>query len=148
MAYNSEMNCFQILCVLYGRNEQVMKLIKLDHIQLAMPPGEEDKARVFYSTLLALPEKIKPAPLAKRGGVWFEREDLKVHLGVEHDFRPAKKAHPAFLVDDLTLLIQQCLSAGYEVIEVNPDEVFDNHKRAYIFDPFGNRLEFLEMMPI
>jgi hypothetical protein len=78
-----------------------MPILSLDHVQLAMPPGREDEARAFYEKVLQIPEAPKPPHLAKRGGCWFERGSLKIHLGVELDFRPAKKAYPAFIVGDL-----------------------------------------------
>ena len=84
----------------------------LDHVQLAMPSGGEDQARAFYSDLLGIPEVPKPPHLAKRGGCWFERGPLKVHLGVEMDFRPARKAHPAFRVADLAFLTKRLAEAG------------------------------------
>lgn len=119
----------------------VMRFEKLHHVQLAMPPGEEEKARDFYARLLGLPEVPKPAELAKRGGVWFESEDIRVHLGVETDFRPAKKAHPAFQVSGLSELARQCRGAGFRVVE---DGLLEGYDRIYVDDPFGNRLEFLE----
>ncbi len=73
-----------------------MRIVAIDHVQLAMPAGEEDKARAFYNGLLGLAEVAKPAELAKRGGAWFEVGSMKVHLGVESEFVPARKAHPAF----------------------------------------------------
>ncbi|HEX3771911.1 MAG TPA: VOC family protein [Polyangiaceae bacterium] len=118
-----------------------MRVRALDHVQLAMPAGEEDRARAFYQGILGLPEKPKPANLAARGGVWFERGDLKVHLGVEKDFRPATKAHPAFLVEDLPALVARCREGGHRVVD---DEPLEGYARAYVFDPFGNRLEFME----
>lgn len=78
-----------------------MRVHAIDHVQLAMPAGEEEKARAFYTGVLGIGEKPKPPHLAKRGGVWFEDRSLKIHLGVEKDFRPAKKAHPALLVEDV-----------------------------------------------
>ena len=78
-----------------------MQIERIHHIQLAMPAGQEVRARRFYSGLLRIPEVEKPAALASRGGVWFESENIKIHLGVEKDFRPARKAHPALLVEGL-----------------------------------------------
>jgi len=79
-------------------------LLAIDHVQLAMPAGGEAAARGFYGDLLGLPEKPKPPHLAKRGGCWFEHDALKIHLGVEADFHPARKAHPGLLVSDLQTL--------------------------------------------
>ena len=113
----------------------------LDHILLAMPPGRETEARAFYSGLLAIPEVPKPPHLAKRGGCWFELGALKVHLGVEADFRPARKAHPAFIVTDLARLTAALRAAGCTLSEDAPLEGYD---RIFVDDPFGNRIELME----
>ena len=118
-----------------------MKIIRLDHVQLAMPPGEEARARAFYQGLLGIPEAPKPIELARRGGCWFERGELKLHLGVERDFRAAKKAHPALIVEGLGRLIEQLKGAGCAVKE---DEPLEGFTRVYVDDPFGNRLELME----
>jgi catechol 2,3-dioxygenase-like lactoylglutathione lyase family enzyme len=118
-----------------------MKITDIDHVQLAMPLGEEDKARAFYGGVLGLAEQAKPENLAKRGGVWFGEGGLKIHLGVEIDFRPARKAHPAFNVEGLRELRAQCEAAGYKTID---DEPLQGYDRFYVHDPFGNRIEFLE----
>lgn len=119
-------------------------IIGIDHIQLAMPAGREDLAREFYGTLLELNEVPKPAELAKRGGVWFERGAVKIHLGVEAAFRPAKKAHPGLLVQGLSRLAQRLKQAGVEVVE---DGLLPGYQRIFVADPFGNRLELLEPLP-
>ena len=113
----------------------------LDHVQLAMPAGEEAAARAFYGEVLGLTEVPKPANLAKRGGVWFEAGSLKLHLGVETDFRPARKAHPALLVRDLSALVERCRAAG---VESTTDEPLEGYERCFVADPFGNRIELLE----
>jgi catechol 2,3-dioxygenase-like lactoylglutathione lyase family enzyme len=118
-----------------------MPIEALNHVQLAMPPGQEDAARRFYAALLGIPEVSKPPGLAARGGCWFERGALKVHLGVEVDFRPARKAHPAFTVSNLAGLVQQLAVAG---IAVESDEPLAGYDRCYISDPFGNRIELME----
>ncbi len=118
-----------------------MKVRSIDHVQLAMPPGGENEAIEFYDGLLGIPQVAKPPHLAARGGCWFERGDLKIHLGVDGDFRPARKAHPALLVDDLAALIERCRVAG---TTLNDDEPLDGYHRVYIDDPFGNRIELLE----
>ena len=121
-----------------------MKLRMIEHVQLAMPAGQEDRARAFYGGLLKLTEVPKPPPLARKGGAWFESDRIKVHLGVDKDFRPATKAHVAFEVDDVRELIRSCREAGYEPID---DEPLDGYLRVFIHDPFGNRLEFMEPLP-
>ena len=118
-----------------------MAILSLDHVQLAMPAGREDDARAFYSGLLGLEEQTKPFNLAKRGGCWFGRGALKVHLGVEDNFQPAKKAHPAFIVDDLTEFKKSLETAGCHVVE---DEPLDGYQRFYVYDPFGNRIEMMQ----
>jgi len=118
-----------------------MQVERIEHVQLAMPAGEEGQAREFYAGLLGIPEQPKPPKLAARGGVWFERGTLRVHLGVESDFRPAQKAHPAFLVTELSVLVKHLLAAG---MNVNQDDALPGFHRVYVEDPFGNRLEFME----
>ena len=115
----------------------------LDHVQLAMPPGREAEARAFYCGILGIPEVRKPAHLARRGGCWFESGPLKVHLGVEADFRPNRKAHPAFLVEDLAALKHILETAGYPTRE---DEPLEGYNRCYVDDPFGNRIELMEAL--
>ncbi len=119
-------------------------IIGIHHVQLAMPPGREEEARRFYYGVLGIPEVQKPDDLAKRGGVWFERGNLRVHLGVEQDFRPARKAHPGLLVRDLKLLSKQLADAGYEVTTGEP---LEGYEHIYVNDPFGNRLELLVKQP-
>ena len=118
-----------------------MQIERLEHVQLAMPPGAERAARAFYADLLGIPEVPKPAPLAARGGCWFERGGLKIHLGVEQDFRPARKAHPALLVTDLAELVRRLEAAGYCA---DTDETLPGYHRCYVDDPFGNRIELME----
>ncbi len=119
-----------------------VKVLRLDHVQLAMPAGGESLARAFYQEALGIPEIPKPPELAKRGGCWFERGELKVHLGVEADFRAARKAHPALLVEGLTGLVR-LQSLGYAV---HGDEPLDGYHRVYVDDPFGNRIELMERL--
>ena len=118
-----------------------MTITGIDHIQLAMPGGREDEARAFYARLLGIPEIPKPPELAKRGGAWFESGAVKVHLGVEQDFRPARKAHPALLVRDLRGLVLRLREAGVDIVD---DEPLPGYDRVFATDPFGNRLELLE----
>jgi catechol 2,3-dioxygenase-like lactoylglutathione lyase family enzyme len=97
-----------------------MTLRSVDHVLLAMPPEKEAEARAFYQDLFGIPEVRKPDNLAKRGGCWFERGPVKIHLGVERDFRPARKAHPAFLVENVRALAAKVTAAGYSVSEDEP----------------------------
>lgn len=120
-----------------------MSIIGLDHIQLAMPAGGEDKARAFYADLLGLTEVPKPDNLAKRGGCWFEHGAIKVHLGVERGFMPAQKAHPAFLVNNLPAFLDALAEHN---IDVTDDEPLSGYLRAYINDPFGNRIELMQKL--
>jgi catechol 2,3-dioxygenase-like lactoylglutathione lyase family enzyme len=116
------------------------EIVRLDHVQLAMPPGREDEAEAFYAGLLGFTRLVKPEPLAARGGCWFVRGDVALHLGVEEDFRPARKAHPAFVVADLADL-EAALAAGGVTVRPNPDR--DPGRGSYVDDPFGNRIEFV-----
>ena len=119
----------------------VMAIESLDHVQLAMPAGQEAHATAFYRDLLGIPEVTKHPHLAARGGCWFESSSVKIHLGVDPEFRPARKAHPALLVSDLPRLIESLRSAG---VPVRDDEPLDGYDRAYVDDPFGNRIELME----
>ncbi|MFC5830541.1 glyoxalase [Nonomuraea insulae] len=106
-----------------------MRVKGLHHVQLAAPPGSEPLLREFYAGVLGLREVPKPPELAKRGGVWFRGDGVEVHLGIEDDFRPARKAHPAFLVDDLD--------------DAEADYLLPGYRRIYVSDPVGNRIELL-----
>jgi len=118
-----------------------MAVVGLDHVQLAMPAGEEAKAREFYAGVLGLSEVAKPSHLASRGGVWFEGPSVRLHLGVDPAFRPARKAHPGLLVMDLTGLVAKLRTSGYEVVDGEP---LIGYRHVYVDDPFSNRLELLE----
>ena len=118
-----------------------MRITGLDHVQLAMPKGEEERARAFYAGLLGLAEVAKPEPLASRGGCWYESGRTIVHLGVEADFAPARKAHPAFLVEDLEAARRELAAAGAPVV---PDDTLPDVRRFYTADPFGNRIELIQ----
>jgi len=122
-----------------------MAIERLDHVQLAMPAGGESAARAFYRDALGIDEVVKPPHLAARGGCWFERGALKVHLGVEADFCPARKAHPAFIVSGLAALIATLKSLGYAVVE---DQQLEGYDRVYVDDPFGNRIELMEPLRV
>ena len=122
-----------------------MTILALDHVQLAMPEGGEHQARLFYAGLLGLAEVPKPANLIARGGVWFERGTARVHLGVERNFAPARKAHPAFLVDDLAAVAKAELAVGG--VAAREDEPLRGlQARAYVSDPFGNRIELMQLL--
>ena len=118
-----------------------MGVVAIDHVQLAMPAGEEVSAAAFYEGVLGIPQVPKPPHLAVRGGCWFEQPGLKIHLGVEADFRPARKAHPALLVAGLGELVDRLLAAGIVVVS---DEPLEGYDRVYVDDPFGNRIELME----
>ena len=118
-----------------------MSIIGVDHVQLAMPPGREARAREFYCGVLELPERPKPPELAARGGCWFESESVKIHLGVEQDFRPSAKAHPGLLVGDLDRVLNRCREKGFQATE---PELIEATRRAFVRDPFGNRIELME----
>lgn len=113
----------------------------LDHLQLAMPAGQEGSARAFYGGLLGLRELPKPPELAARGGVWFALGSQALHLGVETPFAPTRKAHPALAVSDLEACRVQLEASGVETV---PDTTLAHVRRFYAADPFGNRLEFVQ----
>jgi catechol 2,3-dioxygenase-like lactoylglutathione lyase family enzyme len=114
--------------------------VAIDHVQLAMPHGEEAKARAFYGGVLGMTELAKPPELAKRGGCWFASGVVQIHLGVEEEFRPAKKAHPGLRCTDYDGLVARLRAAGVEVVE---DRNIPGVRRAHVFDCFGNRLELV-----
>jgi catechol 2,3-dioxygenase-like lactoylglutathione lyase family enzyme len=119
-----------------------MVVYGIDHVQLAMPAAGEASARRFYGEVLGLAEIPKPPNLAARGGAWFRCGPLQLHLGVESEFRPAKRAHPALLVSNLAEMIAALEAAGFEVkYDSEPIAGFD---RAFTADPFGNRIELLQ----
>ena len=120
------------------------ELIGLDHVQLAMPAGREAEAEAFYTGVLGLPRVRKPAALARRGGCWFERDGLRVHLGVENGFRAARKAHPALAVRGLPGFVARLRSMG---VAVRAGDGVQGLDQAYIHDPFGNRIELIERVP-
>ena len=117
------------------------RLARLDHVQLAMPAGGETAADGFYRDLLGLDVLTKPPVLAARGGRWFANDALQLHLGVEADFRPARKAHPAVVVDRLDALVAALAAAGHGVTW---DEDNPGVRRCYVDDPFGNRIELID----
>jgi len=117
-------------------------LLRLDHVQLAMPAGGEEAARAFYGTVLGLDEVPKPSELAKRGGAWFRQGEIVLHVGVDEAFVPARKAHPAFRCADYDEFLKRLSAHG---IAIAPDAVaFGGNRHCYIADPFGNRIELIE----
>ena len=115
---------------------------RLQHVQLAIPRGAEEACRQFYIGILGLAEVPKPPALAIRGGMWLRADDVEVHLGVEDDFRPAKKAHPAFVVNDFDGLVARLTAHG---VEIRWDESIPGTRRFHASDNVGNRLEFIAM---
>jgi len=115
-------------------------MLRIDHVQLAIPRGAEDLCRRFYVDLLGMEERPKPPALAGRGGLWLRSGDVELHLGVEDDFRPARKAHPALAVIDLDRVAHHLAEAGHAPVwdDAIPD------RRFYVSDPVGNRIEFIE----
>jgi catechol 2,3-dioxygenase-like lactoylglutathione lyase family enzyme len=118
----------------------LIAMIAIDHVQLAMPPGEEQKARAFYGGLLGMTELPKPAELSARGGCWFGSGGVQLHLGVESDFHPAKKAHPALRCRDYAVLLERFGKAG---VRVNQAHDIAGVSRCHVHDPFGNRIELI-----
>lgn len=117
----------------------------IDHVQLAAPENCEAEARSFFEDLLGWPEIEKPESLKLRGGVWFQCGSHQVHIGVQKDFVPATKAHPAFSVQHIDSLREHLIQRNIHIIE---DDARSNEgvKRFYLHDPFGNRLEFLQWL--
>jgi catechol 2,3-dioxygenase-like lactoylglutathione lyase family enzyme len=118
-----------------------MGLTAIDHVQLAMPSGREPEAVAFYEGVLGLTQQEKPPHLAVRGGCWFGDGAVRIHLGVEAEFRPARNAHPALRVDDLDELAARLEAAGHPVRD---EGGLDGFRQRYVDDPFGNRIELLE----
>ncbi|MBP0726587.1 VOC family protein [Bacillus sp. RG28] len=115
--------------------------IGIDHVQLAAPPGCEEKARDFYGEILGLNEVDKPDNLKGRGGCWFKCGNHEIHIGVQENFVPAKKAHPAFSINNLTEYKNRLIS---KQVTIKEDAPIKGRNRFFIDDPFGNRIEFLE----
>ncbi|MFF8270446.1 VOC family protein [Streptomyces sp. NPDC016562] len=116
-------------------------LSAVDHVQLAAPPGSEERLRAYYTDVLGMTEIPKPPVLAARGGCWFAAGPVQLHLGVEEDFRPARKAHPGLRVTGIQAYASRLLERGATVVW---DDNLPGHDRFYSEDPVGNRLEFLE----
>jgi predicted enzyme related to lactoylglutathione lyase len=120
-------------------------LVAVDHVQLAAPPGSEDRLRAYYAGVLGMTETPKPPALATRGGCWFRAGAVRLHLGIEPDFRPARKAHPGLRVRDIDTYAARLTARG---ATVTWDDTLPGHRRFYSEDPVGNRLEFLEPVAI
>ena len=121
-----------------------MAILNIEHIQIAIPIGSEDRARAFYAGILGFVEVEKPAAMAKRNSIWFRAGSVNLHLGLEPDFHPAKRAHPALVVDGMDQILAAC---ERDNITIKPDVSFNGFRRVHIFDPFGNRLELMEHSP-
>lgn len=119
-----------------------MVVLGLDHVQVASPRGCEAEARRFYGDLLGLMEIEKPEPLRGRGGAWFQAGAQQVHVGVQDDFAPARKAHAALRVaaDAMDGLAGRLAAAGAVVLW---DDALPGVRRFYSEDPWGNRIELV-----
>jgi catechol 2,3-dioxygenase-like lactoylglutathione lyase family enzyme len=124
-----------------------MPILSLDHVQVAIPAGGEEAARSFYIGILGFTEQQKPAALAGRNSIWLMAGPVNLHLGVEtdSDFHAARRAHPAFAVDNLDEIVAACQRAGSPTREDTP---VGNFRRTHVFDPFGNRIELMENMSV
>jgi len=118
-----------------------MPVLSIDHVQIAIPIASESRARAFYSGILGFTEVPKPAEMAERKSIWFVAGGVNLHLGIELDFTPAKRAHSAFVVDTLDAILAACERTH---MTVKPDTSFHGFRRVHVFDPFGNRLELME----
>jgi len=123
------------------QRRRTVEIVGLDHVQLAIPQGEEALARLFYGGVLGLQEVRRPAALARRGGLWYAGPGLSLHLGPDVPFRPATRAHPAFVVRDLEHARRRIAANGLAVIE-DPSGL--PVARCYVADPFGNRIELVD----
>ncbi len=118
-----------------------MKIVGIDHVQLAIPPGGEAAARRFYGELLGLREVPKPEAMRARGGLWFDAGTFQIHLGLEPDMRPSLKMHPALVVTELDAFVARLVAAG---CEWKPAEELPDVRRGHTKDPAGNRIELVE----
>jgi catechol 2,3-dioxygenase-like lactoylglutathione lyase family enzyme len=117
-----------------------VRIVGLDHVQFTLPPGGEEEADGFYIGVLGFEAEEKPPVLAARGGRWYRSGGARFHLGSDAEFRPAVRAHPAFVVDDLERLAVELVDAGHRV---EWDDLVPGVRRFYVEDPFGNRLELV-----
>jgi catechol 2,3-dioxygenase-like lactoylglutathione lyase family enzyme len=132
--------CWNVGLDIYDEKMPDFPFVRIDHVQLAMPRGEEERARRFFVDVLRMTEIPKPPELAKRGGCWFASGDVQIHLGVEDDFRPVKKAHPALRCSNYPHLLARLTENGVAVIEASD---IPGVRRSHISDPFGNRIELI-----
>ena len=112
-----------------------MDILGIDHVQIAIPVASENRARSFYLGILGFTEIEKPSQMSQRKSIWFVAGTVNLHLGLDPDFTPAKRAHPAFVVEGLEAILAACERAG---ISVKPDTSFNGFRRVHVFDPFGN----------
>ncbi len=126
--------------ILWHTADVVPVILALDHVQVAIPAGGEDLARSFYVDLLEFTEVDKPAALAGRGGLWLSAGPVRLHLGVDDTFRPATKAHPAFVVGGFDALLDRLAATG---VSARPAEEIPGLRRVHVSDPFGNRIELI-----
>ena len=110
----------------------------IDHVQLAIPSGGEEQARQFYVGVLGFVEVPKPETMAERGGCWFESGSVRIHVGIDPGFAPARKAHPALVVAGLTEL------AAEAQLDIAWSDEIAGTVRGFIHDPFGNRIELID----
>jgi catechol 2,3-dioxygenase-like lactoylglutathione lyase family enzyme len=118
-----------------------MSIVGIDHVQLAIPKGGEARARAFYVGVLGMTEEAKPPALAARGGAWFHDGTIQLHLGIDAEFRPAQRAHPALLVTGLAAYVARARAQGCRIVDDDPLTGFE---RVFLYDPFGNRIELME----
>lgn len=118
-----------------------MPIRSIEHVQVAIPVSGEERARAFYAGILGFAEIAKPAEMAERKSIWFASGSVNLNLGIEPDFHPAQRAHPAFVVEGLDAILAACERTG---LTTKPDTAFNGYRRAHVFDPFGNRLELME----
>ena len=120
-----------------------MPILSLDHVQVAIPAGGEESARSFYIGILGCTEQVKPASMSGRNSIWLTAGPVNLHLGIEAaaDFHAAKRAHPAFAVDNLDEIVAACQLAG---LATRADACVGDFRRTHVFDPFGNRIELME----
>jgi catechol 2,3-dioxygenase-like lactoylglutathione lyase family enzyme len=119
----------------------MIPFVRVDHVQLAMPEGEEERARRFYCGVLGLTEVPRPADIAVRGGAWYASGSVAVHLGIDEPFAPAKKAHPAFVCADYDALLERLREHDVAIVPAGPTP--EGKPRCHVSDPFGNRIELI-----